>query len=69
MGVRWRWKKMEKKYRFRFKGKFSDGSRKLVIEEIQSNKITTLNLPKAKALWDVLKKNDMPQNDANNGTP
>jgi len=44
-----------KRYRYRFKGKFRDGTRKLVLEKIEKGKITGVNLPKPAKMWDTLK--------------
>ena len=45
----------QKRYRYRFKGKYADGTRKLVLEYIEKDKIVGFNMPKPKQMWDTLK--------------
>ncbi len=41
-----------KKYRYRFKGKFSDGTRKIVLEVLENGKVISSNsIPHPKKLW------------------
>ena len=42
------------RYRYRFKGRYKDGERILVVEQI-GKKINGLQMPKAKEIYDTLK--------------
>ncbi|HUS50793.1 MAG TPA: hypothetical protein VMZ91_11555 [Candidatus Paceibacterota bacterium] len=44
------------KPRYRFKGKFGNGERKVVVEYLENNKLKTFTLPKAGTLKNVLEK-------------
>jgi len=40
------------KYRYRFKGKFADGTRKIVLEVLQNGKVISSNsIPHPKKMW------------------
>jgi hypothetical protein len=46
-------------YSYRKKGKFADGTNKIIIEMRFKGSITTINLPKPEILWDILKRPDI----------
>jgi hypothetical protein len=47
-------------YSYRKKGKFADGTNKIIIEmRFKKGSITTINLPKPEILWDILKRLDI----------
>ncbi len=47
------------KPRYRFKGKFGNGERKIVIEYLEKGQLKTLTLPKAGTLKIVLKEKEI----------
>ncbi|MBU4308342.1 MAG: hypothetical protein KJ566_00915 [Nanoarchaeota archaeon] len=49
-----------KKYRYRFKGKFSDGTRKIVLEVLENGKVITSNsIPHPKKMWTQKNKKNL----------
>ena len=48
------------KYRYRFKGRFADGSRKIVVERLSGDEVKGFSLPNPEQMWkDIETSNKM----------